>query len=338
MGRRTLFFTGERAAVIRERADPSLEPDEVRVETVASAISPGTELLLYRGDAPTEMAADETLPALEGDLAYPLAYGYAAVGRVTDCGASVGDQWLDRAVFGFNPHETAFTADPSDLIVLPNDLALDRATLLPSVETAVNFAHDGRPRLGERVVVLGAGLVGLCTTAVLSTFPLAELVVADPVPERRAAAERLGADRVVATAPEVVPERDPGGADLVYELSGNPDALDDAIEAVGYDGRIVVGSWYGTKRANVDLGGRFHRDRITVESSQVSTIDPTLRGRWTNDRRLDAALTHLQDRDDRLVTDTVPFADAPAAYRRLDEQRPPGGLVLTYDRETQRDP
>ena len=181
-----------------------------------------------------------------------------------------------------------------------------------------------------RVVVLGAGLIGLCTTAVLSTFPLAELVVADPVPERRAAAERLGADRVVASAPEVAPERDPGGADLVYELSGNPDALDDAVAAVGYDGRIVVGSWYGTKRANVDLGGRFHRDRITVESSQVSTIDPELRGRWTNERRLDAAMAHLRDEGDRLLTDRVPFESAPSAYRRLDEECPPGGLVLTY--------
>jgi len=331
MGRRTLFFTGEREAAIRERSDPQPAPDEVHVETVASAISPGTELLLYRGEAPTEMPADETLPALDADLSYPLAYGYAAVGRVTDCGASVAEQWRGRTVFAFNPHETAFTAAPSDLVVVPDGLAPARATLLPSVETAVNFAHDGQPRIGERVVVLGAGLIGLCTTAVLSTFPLAELVVADPVPERRAAAERLGADRVVTSAPEIAPDREPGGADLVYELSGNPDALDDAVAAVGYDGRIVVGSWYGTKRANVDLGGRFHRDRITVRSSQVSTIDPTLRGRWTSERRLDVALDHLQECDERLVHDRVPFTDAPAAYRRLDEHHPPGGLVLTYD-------
>jgi 2-desacetyl-2-hydroxyethyl bacteriochlorophyllide A dehydrogenase len=327
-----LYFTAEREAAIRERPSEELDDDAVRVETSVSAISAGTELLIYRGDAPTELVADEELAALSGDLTFPLSYGYAAVGRVVDTGTAVADDWHGRRVFAFNPHETYFTAAVEEVIPVPDEMDLETAAHLPSVETAVNFALDGQPRVGERVVVYGAGTIGLCTTSVLASFPLAELVVVDPVAERRALAERFGADRAV--APDDVPQfadRDPDGADLVYELSGNPEALDDAIGTVGYDGRIVVGSWYGTNRADLGLGGRFHRDRITVESSQVSTIDPDLRGRWTSDRRLETALDHLSEIEtDTLVYDRVPFESAPEAYRRLDEHRPPGGIILTY--------
>jgi 2-desacetyl-2-hydroxyethyl bacteriochlorophyllide A dehydrogenase len=333
MSRRTLYFAAEREATIRERHVPGPGPEEVRMETTASAISAGTELLIYRGEAPEAMVADEALAALDGDLSLPLAYGYAAVGDVVECGQAVSDEWLGRAVFAFNPHETEFLADPDDLVEVPGGMAPSTAALLPHAETAVNFALDGHPRIGERVAVFGAGLVGLCTTSVLAEFPLAELVVVDPVDARRQLAATLGADRAVSPAEASgLSDQASQGIDLVYELSGNPDALDDAIDAVGYDGRVIVGSWYGTKRADLDLGGRFHRDRVTIESSQVSTIAPDLRGRWTTDRRLATALDHLGDIDaDALVHDHVPFESAPAAYRRLDAEHPPGGIILTYD-------
>ncbi|NLV09549.1 zinc-binding alcohol dehydrogenase [Halomicrobium sp. HM KBTZ05] len=328
----TLYFTAEREAAIRDRPARDLDAEAVRVETAVSAISAGTELLIYRGDAPEELVADEELDALSGDLAFPLSYGYAAVGTVVDTGSTVADDWRGRRVFAFNPHETSFTAPVSAVVPVPQTMDTETAAHLPSVETAVNFALDGQPRVGERVVVYGAGTIGLCTTSVLASFPLAELVVVDPVEQRRALAERFGADRAVAPGDEIgFADREPDGADLVYELSGNPEALDDAVGTVGYDGRIVVGSWYGTNRADLGLGGRFHRDRITIESSQVSTIAPELRGRWSNERRLETALEHLDDiTTDALVYDRVPFASAPEAYRRLDEHCPPGGIILTY--------
>jgi threonine dehydrogenase-like Zn-dependent dehydrogenase len=194
---------------------------------------------------------------------------------------------------------------------------------------------DGRPRLGERVVVFGAGTVGLCTVALLSSFPLERLVAVDPLADRRDRALAFGADEAIppeaAEAP-AAPDADRDGADLVYELSGRPAALDDAVGVAGYDGRVVVGSWYGTKRAAVDLGTAFHRDRISIESSQVSTLSPETRGRWTKARRMGTALDRLRTLDvGSLVTHRIPFADAPTAYRLLDERADDAlQVLLTY--------
>jgi threonine dehydrogenase-like Zn-dependent dehydrogenase len=128
-----------------------------------------------------------------------------------------------------------------------------------------------------------------------------------------------------------LPDDDPGGADLVYECSGDPATLDAAIAAAGYDARIVVGSWYGTKRAPVDLGGAFHRDRLSLVASQVSTIAPPLRGRWTHDRRRRVALDHLRDiRTDALVTHRIAFDDAAEAYRLLDSDADALQVLLAY--------
>jgi 2-desacetyl-2-hydroxyethyl bacteriochlorophyllide A dehydrogenase len=337
MTARTLYFTGPGAVEVRTDAAPEPDADEVLVDTVASGISPGSELLVYRGECPDDMPVDESLDALSGTFEYPLQYGYAAVGEVRSVGRDVAADWVGRRVFAFEPHADQFTASLDAVVPVEDGVSSHEATLLPSVETATNLALDGRPRVGERVVVFGAGLVGLCTTHVLSGFPLEELVVVEPMPARRELARTLGADRVV--APDAVESElaefdDAGaaGADLVYELSGRPATLDAAIDAVGYDGRIVVGSWYGTKRAAVDLGGAFHRDRISVESSQVSTIAPELRGRWSKDRRFDVAFEQLRALDtDALLTETVPFADAAVAYRRLDEQELDAPhVVLTY--------
>jgi threonine dehydrogenase-like Zn-dependent dehydrogenase len=274
------------------------------------------------------------LDALDEDLSFPLRYGYAAVGEVADVGTELSEEWLGESVFGFAPHGTHFTATPDDLRTVPEDVSPAAATLLPSSETATNLVLDGRPRVGERVVVFGAGVIGLCTTHLLSSFPLGDLVVVDPIAERRELAESLGADAAVepAALEATVDGWDGDGADLMYELSGQPETLDDALEVAGYDSRVIVGSWYGTKRAPLDLGGRFHRDRITVESSQVSTLDPELRGRWDKQRRLRTAMDALRDVPvERVISHRIPFANAPRAYRLLDEN-PEDALqvLLTY--------
>ncbi|PSP85923.1 oxidoreductase [Halobacteriales archaeon QS_1_68_17] len=330
---RSLYFVEPRTVRLEPREVPDPDPGEVLVETTRSLVSAGTELLVYRGEAPTDLDADAALDALDGDLDFPLRYGYAAVGEVVRTGPDLADDWLGRRVFAFNPHESHFTAPAERVAPLPGEVDPETATFLPNVETAVNLALDATPRVGERAVVLGAGIVGLLTTAVLAAYPLDHLAVVDPVADRRAVAERFGADETLRPAdPLPFDDRDPGGADLAFELTGSPDALDDAIDAVGYDGRVVVGSWYGNKRADVDLGGRFHRGRVSLVSSQVSTIDPELRGRWNKDRRLDVAWDRLRATDvGELITHRVPFREADRAYELLDAGPENAiGVVLSY--------
>lgn len=339
--RRTVTFTAPQAVEITESPIPDPAPDEVRVRTAVSAISPGTELLVYRGDAPSDMPADIGIEALSGDLSFPLSYGYAAVGEVTATGDDVPDTWHGRSVFAFRPHTSHFVCSPDELIPVP-ELRPSTAAFIPTAETAVNFLMDGRPMLGERVAVFGQGVVGLLTTALLATYPLSEIVAIEPRESRRDLAKRFGADRVL--DPEVVDvptalgttdltNESESGTDLTYEVSGQPAALDDAIAATGYGGRVIVGSWYGRKRADLDLGGRFHRSRIRIVSSQVSTIAPEHRGRWDTARRLETTRSRLSTIDtEPLVTDRIPVEDAATAYRRLDESEP-GALcfLFTYD-------
>ncbi len=344
MIRRSLYFVGPGEVDLREEPIPEPADDELRVRTELSAISPGTELLIYKGEVDSEMAADSNLESLSGSLSYPLKYGYAAVGHVEAVGDGVDDEWLGRRVFAFNPHESHFCARRENLHPVPDDISTALATLLPTAETAVTLVQDGAPRLGEGVVVFGQGVIGLMTTAILGQFPLAELVTVDLSARRREYSEQLGATRSV--HPDALgdvlkmpgeTESDPedrlshSGADLTFELSGNPAALDAAISSTGYDGRIVVGSWYGTKPTELDLGGRFHRSRITLSSSQVSTIDPALRGRWDRNRRMGLAWDQLDESLADLLTDRYPIDSAADAYASLAEG-PSGtlGILFSY--------
>ncbi len=331
---RRLYFTGPGTVEIVERPRPAPGEGEVLVESRLSAISPGTEGLIYRGEAPTELEADEGIDALEGDLSFPLSYGYAVVGRVIEVGDGVDDGWLDRRVFAYNPHESHFLASPEELLVVPEEVSTERATLFANVETAVSFLLDGRPAIGERVAVFGQGVVGLLTTALLAGTQIDRLLAVDRIGPRRRLAGELGADLTVdpdEEAPASVLERTAGDrADLAYELSGNPDALDDAIAATGFGGRVVVGSWYGTKPATVSLGGRFHRDRIELRSSQVSTIAPEHEGRWSRSRRREVAWRRLAELPvDGLVSHELPLEEAPAAYRLI-EERPEEAVCVLF--------
>jgi len=321
MTERAVRFTspGEVTLAEVDRSVPG--PGEVAVETAVSGISPGTETLVYRGEVPGDLPADAELSTLEGDLSFPVEYGYAAAGRVVETGEAVDNDWLDRRVLAFHPHRTQFCAATDHVVALPEGVSTEESAMLPSVETATNLALDAEPRVGERAVVFGAGVIGLCTTAVLSAFPLESLVVVEPIPARRERAIQLGADRAVSPdeAATLFADEEQSGADLAIEVSGQPAALDDAIAAVGFDGRIIVGSWYGSKTCDLDLGGRFHRDRVDIVSSQVSTIASGLRGRWSKDRRLATALTRLQRLDtDTIITDRLPVDRAGEAFERIE--------------------
>ncbi|MEW6335679.1 MAG: oxidoreductase [Thermodesulfobacteriota bacterium] len=341
MKQASLYFTAPRRVEIREGPLPSPAAGQVLVRTLFSAISPGSELLAYRGLCPDDVPLDKTIPAFSAPFRFPARYGYSVVGRVISCGRDVPSDWENRFVFAFHPHESHFLARPAELHGLPPDISPEEALFLPALETAVNFTMDGRPMIGERVIVFGQGIVGLLTTAMLAGHPLGCLITLDPEALRRRFSLMAGADAsldpfepgVLDALPARLGSKEPwGGADLVYEISGTPEALEQALAVTGFSGRVVIGSWYGRKKANLNLGGRFHRSRIRLISSQVSSISPELTGRWTKARRLEAVWSLLKKADPvRFVTHRFPFAQAAQAYACLDET--PGAsvqVILTY--------
>jgi 2-desacetyl-2-hydroxyethyl bacteriochlorophyllide A dehydrogenase len=333
--RRAVTFPAPRQVEVVEEPLPTPAPGEVRVQTLMSAVSPGTERLIYRGQVPQSLDADPSIEALSGGLTFPLTYGYAAVGRVEATGEDVDEEWEGRRVFSFQPHVSQFVASPDALVPLPAPVRDEDGVLIPNLETAVTLLMDGRPMIGERVAIFGQGVVGLLTTALASRHPLGHLLTLDPSAGRRSRALDWGADQCLdpkegrqaiqealnVTAREAKEAGgDYEGADLVFEVSGAPSALNDALSVTGFDGRVVVGSWYGEKDVGPDLGGRFHRSRMQITSSQVSSIDPSLRGRWTKDRRMNWVvdlLPVLEPGD--LVSDVFALKDAPTVYARLDD-------------------
>ncbi len=326
-----VYFSAPRQIELRDEALPQPAAGHVRVRTVLSGISAGTELLIYRGEAPRALQADASIAALAGGLAFPLKYGYAAVGDVDALGAGVDVGWLGQRVFAFNPHERFFVSALADLQRVPAGIDAADAVMLPNVESAVNFVLDAQPLLGEVAAVVGQGVVGLLTTALLARMPLAGLLGVERLAARRDQSLRLGANAVVDPSDAGAFAAHAERADVVFELSGAPAALDTAIALTGFGGRIVIGSWYGAKPVTVDLGGRFHRSRIKLISSQVSTLTPELAARWDKPRRLAVAWQMLRAiQPSRLITQRVPFADAAAAYAALDE-RPADALQVVLD-------
>ena len=345
MNRKSLFFEAPYKISVRDAPAGELGPDQCRVKTVLSGISAGTELLVYRGQWPEGMSVDDAITNLTGEFSYPLKYGYAAVGVVTEVGFNVSADLIGRRVFAFNPHESYFIADVRDLMVIPDGVSNEDAVFLPNMETAIGLVMDGHPIIGEAVVVFGLGVVGLLTTSLLAKFPLNTLVCLDRFPARRekslvagAACSLDPADPAAAVRLGELLQIDDalGGADLVYELSGNPSALDQALSVCGFASRIIVGSWYGAKRADLSLGGKFHRARIRIISSQVSRLDPSLTGRWDKRKRIDLAWRFLEDiKPCSLITHRIPFSKAGDAYKLLDEKPDQSiQVVLEYEGES----
>lgn len=320
----SLYFTAPGQVELRQEPLPPPGSGQALVQTVCTAISPGTEMLIFRGQFPASLALDENLSALSGRFHYPLRYGYAAAGRVIETGKDVDPAWQDRLVFAFQPHASHFIAPVAELLPIPEGVSTEQAVFLPNLETALNFVMDGAPLIGEHVLVFGQGIVGLLTSALLAQFPLQSLVCLDPLPLRRQAALALGVTNALnpieTNFPDRLKEFQPSGADLVYELSGAPLALDQAIAATGFGGRVVIGSWYGEKRVQLDLGGHFHRSRIRLISSQVSSLAPELTGRWNKTRRFELAwklLSSLQP--ERWITHRFLLAQAQQAYHLIDQ-------------------
>ncbi len=328
MKRQVLVHRAARKIEIVEEACPPPADNEVLIQTRFSGISAGTEAMIYQGLFPENLALDENLAALSGEFKYPFRYGYCCVGQIIECGKNIPSSWLGNRVFAFHPHASYFNMPLDGLVPLPDTLRDEDAVFLPNMETAVNFLQDGRPLLGEAVIVFGLGIVGLLTCALLGQFPLGFLGALDLFPLRRQIALSLGAD--ITLNPNEFPQvgtlrqaflsagLPQSGADLVFELSGAPAALNQAIEICGFNSRIVIGSWYGKKTAPLELGGAFHRNRISMVSSQVSTIAPCLSSRWDKQRRFEVVFEQLSKiKPGNWISHEFPLTEAEQVFELL---------------------
>ena len=316
---RALLHTAPRCVEIREVPIPRPAAGEVLVRTLCSGISGGTERLVYRGEVPADLALDDTIDALGGTFSYPFAYGYACVGEVVESGGPV---------FAFHPHQDVFAARAEDLIPLP-PIDPASATLLPLVETALQVTLDAGAGYRDRVVVLGAGVLGLLTGLLLQRSGWRPLL-AEPQAWRRALASSLGATAV--SPEELADEKVP----LVIDASGNPDAPATALNMLDHEGTLLIASWFGTRPVVLPLGGAFHRRRLIIRSTQVSTVPSRLSGTWTRSRRRRETVELLAELPlAQLCTHVFAFVRAADAFRAVDEGIP--GLmhaVLDYDRSS----
>ena len=304
------------------------------VKAVVSAVSHGTEMLVYRGEVPERLELD--LPTLRGSFRFPIKYGYASVGRVVDVGEAVTQPVVGDLVFVHHPHQDLYTVPAELAIPVPPGVTPESAALLANVETAVNVLLDAHPRLGEEAVVFGQGVVGLLVTLLLRRAGAEVVAAVERFPLRRRLSTELGARAMLEPGPDTPGEvrRLTGGrgADLVLEASGRGEALESALDCLAFQGTLVVCSWYGTKPAQVHLGGAFHRRRLRILSSQVSSVDPALTPRWSVERRLSVAVQLLGRLPlEKLITHRLPFTAAADAYRLIAE-RPEETVqvLLTY--------
>jgi 2-desacetyl-2-hydroxyethyl bacteriochlorophyllide A dehydrogenase len=326
---RQLWFTTPGQVEIKEKPLPKVESDQVLVKSICSGISTGTEMLVFRGQLPEGLPLDTTIDDLKYQKStYPLRYGYSTVGTILEVGKNIDKSYIGKNVFIYAPH-ASHTAIPLDQVfILSSDISPENASFLANMETAVNLVQDGKPLLGEKVAVIGLGIVGILTTAILSKFPLAQLFALENYQARCQTLTKVFGCQ--AFSPETIesmddlrtsciPNSPESGVDLCYELTGNPIALDLAVELSGYNSRIIVGSWYGNKSSPLNLGGKFHRNRLKLISSQVSTIEPELTGRWDKNRRLTTACDMIkQINPEKLISKTFEFDQAQQAYNLLD--------------------
>lgn len=296
-------------------------PGEVLVEALRSGISRGTESLVFRGLVPESQWTAMRCPFQEGEFPGPVKYGYASVGRVVSGPA----QLQGRRVFCLHPHQDRYVVPTDAVTLLPDAVSDSRGVLAANMETAVNALWDASPRLGDRIAVVGAGVVGCIAAALAARLPGVQVELIDTDPRRAEVAARLGC--VFAAAGEAT--RD---ADLVIHSSGSPAGLATALGLAGFEATVLEMSWYGDRPVAAPLGEAFHARRLTLRSSQVGAVATPQRARWSPRRRMSLALDLLADPVfDILLTGTSPFEDLPSTLARL-ATTPDGALchVVTY--------
>ncbi|MFI8191461.1 zinc-binding alcohol dehydrogenase [Streptomyces sp. NPDC085946] len=303
---RAFWLDAPGRGAVREVGLPERGEDEVLVRTLYSGVSRGTETLVFRGGVPAGQYAAMRAPFQEGDFPGPVKYGYLNVGVVEEGpGALRG-----RTVFCLYPHQTRYVVPASAVTPVPDPVPAGRAVLAGTVETAVNALWDAAPLVGDRIAVVGGGMVGCSVAALLARFPGVRLQLVDADPRRAAVAEALGVDFAS-------PEDALGDRDLVVHASATEQGLTRSLELLAPEGTVLELSWYGDRKVSLPLGEAFHSRRLVVRSSQVGTVSPRRAGRTYADR-LALALDLLADPAlDALVTGESAFEDLPAVLPAL---------------------
>jgi NADPH:quinone reductase-like Zn-dependent oxidoreductase len=298
---------------------------ELLIRTLCSGISRGTETLVFQGLVPQSQHDVMRAPFQEGDFPGPVKYGYLNVGVVEE-----GDPALvGRTVFCLYPHQTRYVAPASAVTPLPETVPAERAVLAGTMETAVNALWDAAPMLGDRIAVVGAGMVGCCIAAVLGRIPGTRVELIDSDPARARTAEALG-------VPFALPGQAAGGCDIVLHASASQAGLATALELLAPDGEVIELSWYGEKKVSVPLGESFHSRRLAIRSSQVGSLPPARRASRTYADRMALALDLLADPAlETLITGTSEFGELPDVMRRItDGELPALCHLITYGDET----
>jgi NADPH:quinone reductase-like Zn-dependent oxidoreductase len=307
---------------IRAVTLPEPGPDDVRVRTVLSGVSRGTETLVFGGGVPPSQHAVMRAPFQEGEFPGPVKYGYLNVGTVEHGPAEL----RGRTVFCLYPHQTAYVVPADAVTVVPEGVPPGRAVLAGTVETAVNALWDAAPLIGDRVTVVGAGMVGCCVARLLSRFPGVQVTLVDVDARRAEVATALGVDFAL-------PGEAGGGRDLVVHASATSAGLQRSLDLLAPEGTVIELSWYGDAEVRLSLGGAFHSGRLAIRASQVGTVSPARSGRRTTADRLALALDLLRDPAfDALITGQSRFEELPDVMSRLAAGDLPALChTITYD-------
>ena len=307
------------------RSTPLPEPgsDDVLVRTLHSGISRGTESLVFRGGVPSSQRLTMRAPFQDGDFPGPVKYGYLNVGVVEEGPAEL----RGRTVFCLYPHQTLYVVPATAVTLVPEDVPPERAVLAGTVETAVNALWDAAPLVGDRVTVVGAGMVGCCVARLVSRIPGVQVTLVDIDPDRAKVAAALGVDFAE-------PDEAPGGQDLTVHTSATSAGLQLSLDSLAPEGSVIDLSWYGDADVQLSLGGAFHSGRLAIRASQVGTVSAARRGRRTTDDRIALALDLLRDNAfDALLTGSSSFAELPQVMAQIaDGSLPALCHTVTYGR------
>ena len=302
-----LWVVASGRAELRHESLPVPGPDDVLIATRYSGISRGTERLVFEGRVPPSEHVRMRAPFQAGAFSFPVKYGYASVGRVLEGPPAL----LGRDVFCLYPHQSGYVVPAAHVFVVPESVPSARAVLAANMETAINAIWDAELRAGDRVAVVGAGVVGCLVAYLAARHPGTDVCVVDADPRKHDIVTRLGARFAL-------PDAAPRACDVVLHASGAAAGLTTALAAAGLEARVVELSWYGDRQVTLSLGADFHAQRLSVRSSQVGRLPPMQAPRWTHRRRLELALSLLSDaRLDALITDECALEDAPAMLRQL---------------------
>lgn len=316
-----LWYVAPGKAELRAATIGDPNANQVRVRTLYSGLSRGTERLIFEGKVPEAEWSRMKAPAQEGEFPFPVKYGYSAVGVVEEGPTAL----KGKTVFVLYPHQDRFVVPAERAFIIPDDIPARRATLAANMETALNILWDGGAQPADRIVIVGGGIVGMLVASLASRLPGADVTLVDVEPSRAAIAAKLNTRFAL-------PDDAPGEADLVIHTTASAAGLSLALKLAGIEGTIVEASWFGTGMVSVPLGDAFHSRRLRLISSQVGNVCASRAKRWTTRRRLEAAIGMLSDpRLDALLGEEVPFAELPQQLSRLLSPQAPGlGALVRY--------